>query len=565
MKKKRKNMSIGERIPLSVRLILFALILLISSITVVGYTAYQKASETTFNLIEDRLKREVYMTEIAASNLLYAYVNSSDDFFERFDKEVVQRQSSQLIQDGLNADFFFVRNENATPFSVSVKTKTQIPAEIVKEITKKNSGIIHKSFNGQDYTLAFKEMQELKGIFLLAVPTESFIKPVHELAYNTIWIGIISVFFMMGILFLAVRSMTKPLTILREKMRKMREGDIQLDLNINTNLPEILSLIKSFKQLAGYLGMMIQRINTTTENLFSTGRKLKHSSDDVLTLHTNLVEAIEMVKNGAQQTASSSEESAKVFHSMKNTVQTVLERIERLFSSAQGMNRSANTGEQNMRQMIESLNRFEKECKTMSKTIQSVRDHSTAIEKVVEMIYAISEKTKLLSLNATIEAARAGEEGKGFAIVAEEVRKLAEQSSKATEDIAQSVKMMDDISQSAYQQFKLILELVQNHLEVAGKSRLSFDQLVDEIGKVNEILSETRHSLHTLDDWLPKMEQSAENFLSVSQETFASAEQMQSVAKVQMEQIRETHAIGLTLMELSESLKSTTNKFQFKS
>ena len=565
MKKKRKNMSIGERIPLSVRLILFALILLISSITVVGYTAYQKASETTFNLIEDRLKREVYMTEIAASNLLYAYVNSSDDFFERFDKEVVQRQSSQLIQDGLNADFFFVRNEKATPFSVSVKTKTQIPAAIVKEITKKNSGIIHKSFNGQDYTLAFKEMQELKGIFLLAVPTESFIKPVHELAYNTIWIGIISVFFMMGILFLAVRSMTKPLTILREKMRKMREGDIQLDLNINTNLPEILSLIKSFKQLAGYLGMMIQRINTTTENLFSTGRKLKHSSDDVLTLHTNLVEAIEMVKNGAQQTASSSEESAKVFHSMKNTVQTVLERIERLFSSVQGMNRSANTGEQNMRQMIESLNRFEKECKTMSKTIQSVRDHSTAIEKVVEMIYAISEKTKLLSLNATIEAARAGEEGKGFAIVAEEVRKLAEQSSKATEDIAQSVKMMHDISQSAYQQFKLILELVQNHLEVAGKSRLSFDQLVDEIGKVNEILSETRHSLHTLDDWLPKMEQSAENFLSVSQETFASAEQMQSVAKVQMEQIRETHAIGLTLMELSESLKSTTNKFQFKS
>lgn len=565
MKKKRKNMSIGERIPLSVRLILFALILLISSITVVGYTAYQKASKTTFNLIEDRLKREVYMTEIAASNLLYAYVNSSDDFFERFDKEVVQRQSSQLIQDGLNADFFFVRNEKATPFSVSVKTKTQIPAEIVKEITKKNSGIIHKSFNGQDYTLAFKEMQELKGIFLLVVPTESFIKPVHELAYNTIWIGIISVLFMMGILFLAIRSMTKPLTILREKMRKMREGDIQLDLNINTNLPEILSLIKSFKQLAGYLGMMIQRINTTTENLFSTGRKLKHSSDDVLTLHTNLVEAIEMVKNGAQQTASSSEESAKVFHSMKNTVQTVLERIERLFSSAQGMNRSANTGEQNMRQMIESLNRFEKECKTMSKTIQSVRDHSTAIEKVVEMIYAISEKTKLLSLNATIEAARAGEEGKGFAIVAEEVRKLAEQSSKATEDIAQSVKMMDDISQSAYRQFKLILELVQNHLEVADKSRLSFDQLVDEIGKVNEILSETRHSLHTLDDWLPKMEQSAENFLSVSQETFASAEQMQSVAKVQMEQIRETHAIGLTLMELSESLKSTTNKFQFKS
>lgn len=116
-------MSIGERIPLSVRLILFALILLISSITVVGYTAYQKASETTFNLIEDRLKREVYMTEIAASNLLYAYVNSSDDFFERFDKEVVQRQSSQLIQDGLNADFFSFEMKMPHHFRLALKQK----------------------------------------------------------------------------------------------------------------------------------------------------------------------------------------------------------------------------------------------------------------------------------------------------------------------------------------------------------------------------------------------------------------------------------------------------------
>lgn len=121
-------MSIGERIPLFVRLILFALILLISSITVVGYTAYQKASETTFNLIEDRLKREVYMTEIAASNLLYAYVNSSDDFFERFDKEVVQRQSSQLIQDGLNADFFSFEMKRPHHFRLALiqKLKSQL-------------------------------------------------------------------------------------------------------------------------------------------------------------------------------------------------------------------------------------------------------------------------------------------------------------------------------------------------------------------------------------------------------------------------------------------------------
>ena len=560
MKLKKKRFT-GLRIPLSVRLSIFTLVLLISSIAVVGFSAYQKASETAIHLTEDRLLREVYMAEVVAKNLMFAYVDRDDDFLKRFDKEVIQKQSSQLIQDGLPADFFLIHNNKVEPFSVSRKSDINISQPLLNKITHKNEGILHEKIEGKSYTFAFKEMQELKGIFLLAVPSENFMAPVYELATNTIWIGMISILIMMIILLIMVRSITKPLTALQNKMRIMRKGNIQLDLNIETKVPEILSLMKSFKQLAGYLSDIIQRINATTEDLSDTGRKLKNSSDDVIKLHTNLVESISIVKNGAEETASSSEKSVAAFHSMKETIESVLEKIEYLITSAEGMNQSANVGEWKMREMVETLNKFEKECKSMSAIMKSVRDHSKQIEKVVEIIHALAEKTKLLSLNAAIEAARAGEEGKGFSIVAQEVRKLAEQSSKATEEISNSVKMMDGISLSAFKEFESILHLVQQHLRVAGESRLSFDQLVAEVGKVNQILSETTNSLHTLQNLLPSMEKAAENYLFVSQETFSSAEQMYSIANVQMEQIRENHSIGLTLMELSESLKSTTSKF----
>ncbi|WP_420835820.1 methyl-accepting chemotaxis protein [Bacillus weihaiensis] len=389
-------------------------------------------------------------------------------------------------------------------------------------------------------------------------------EPITKLANFTWVVVLISVILTTSILFLLVRSFTKPLSKLRDIMREVRNGDLSQNLTINTTIPEINSLNQSFNQMMEQMRSMIVKIDGTTSELTFTGNQLKNASDDVQQQNTQLIEAIRVVKTGAEQTASSSDKNVSTFQNMKNEIKLVLQNMEYVFNSASDMNTSAKHGEKSISSMIKAMSDFDREFEKMTQTIKGVKDNSLVITKVVSIIQSIAEQTKLLALNATIEAARAGEAGKGFAVVANEVRKLADQSSRATEEITQSIKMMEKISDQASTEFNGMLISIQAHLSVAEDSKESFDQLMKEIANVNQKLSGMKENLQELNQSVPMMEESSEHFVSISQETLASAEQMLTSSEDQMIQINRTHEIGRILTDLSKSLSESTKQFKVK-
>ena len=180
------------------------------------------------------------------------------------------------------------------------------------------------------------------------------------------------------------------------------------------------------------------------------------------------------------------------------------------------------------------------------------------------LVNGIAEQTKLLALNASIEAARAGDAGKGFAVVAQEVRNLAEQSTKATEQISNSVLNMENIAIGASQEFEQMLSKIKNNLQMANESKISFDELMQEISEVSERLQRIQGELKDLKGILPNLEQSADHFISVSQETLASAEDMLISSENQITQMESTDEIGLKLNQLSQSLWAMAQRFQVR-
>ena len=546
---------------LSTRLFLLFVSLLVLSVVVVGVSSYIKAKDMNTKTIENRLVRETDLMGYIAENLKFVYVSDNDYFMQQLDTNV-RTQKEKLKSDGITSEFFYIVDKKVTPFKVSEKSLPTISNQVINQITETKTGVLHEKIKGEDYTITFQAMKEIGGTFGIIIPTKSYMDPVTQMAYFTLIVIIISILITTLVTILFVRTLTKPLNQLRNTMREVRVGNLTDSVEIKTSIPEIISLHTSYNAMIGHMSSMLNELKETTIELEDTGGELKKSSNDALTSSHQLITAINTVKLGAEQTAISSENSVNSFKDMKHKIEIMMKNMETVFQSSESMNHSADRGEKNISELITTITIFEKDFDQLTRTIKQVKDYSKAITNLVGLVDGIAEQTKLLALNASIEAARAGDAGKGFAVVAHEVRNLAEQSTLATKEISQAITNMEHITLTASDEFEHMLSKINKNLLMANESKITFDELMQEIIGVNSNLQGMQTELEDLKGNLPQLEQTAEHFSSISQETLASAQEMLATSENQIQQMESTDEIGLKLHHLSQSLSDITMRFK---
>lgn len=563
MKAKGKLYDMLKKFSLQTRLLVLILSLLLLTVSAVAFISYGKSKETTINLMEQRLIKEVKSIYDIAQNLMLIYVGEEKKFTKKMN-QVIKSQDAELSQDGLKGNYFLVNEKGATPFQISKNSNIAFSQTTLDAIRKKQNGILHKEINGELFTISFHSVQEFKGIYVIVIPQKQYLNEINGMAKYIFIVVLVSLTITSMIIITLVRSLTSPLTRLREVMREARSGNLDVHVEAKTTTPEITSLVKSFDAMIIQMSTLLSKMSTTTKDLSMTGEELRSLSGDVLAENEQLMEAIQVVKIGAEQTAASSEDTINMFQEMKMSVKHLFSHMKVVLNNTKSMNQSAYEGEKSVGNLIRTFDSFEKEFKGVSSTVREVKIHSEAIAKIVILIQELAGKTKLLALNAAIEAARAGDSGTGFAVVANEVKKLAEQSSDATDEITKTIEQMEFISMKASNEFSEMLDNFQTHLETASASRKSFDQLLQEIEDVSLMIEKAENELMVLNAALPKMESAAENFVSVSQQTVASAEQMISASEKQKTNVMKSHEAGGRLTELSLSLNKLNSEFTTK-
>ncbi|WP_100012956.1 methyl-accepting chemotaxis protein [Lentibacillus sediminis] len=550
-----------QKTPLRTRLLMPILGLIMLSVVAVGLTSYVNAKDLIMTAIEDRLSRETQLMGYIAQNLHFTYVSDEAYFMQMFNSNI-RTQQNQLAKDGIASEYFYITENEVIPFPVSEDTLPEIPESLITEITEMQNGQLHTPLSGEDYTVSFQEMDEIGGTYVLLVPTSSFMGPVTNMGYLTIAIIVISIIISTIAIFIFVKTLTKPLDVLRNTMKKVREGILEQPEAPKTTMPELLSLHKSFDAMISHMRTMLQEVKNTTNELDHTGTELKSSSDDALQSSQDLVEAIDIVKSGAEQSASTSENSMTVFIEMKNKIEMMMNNLDAVFNRSESMGASANLGEKKISELISTIKTFESDFNHLTETMKQVNHHSESVTKLVGLISGIADQTKLLSLNASIEAACAGEAGRGFAVVAKEIGKLAEQSSKATDEITGTITNTLTITTNATQEFETMLQKLNTNIGFANDSKVSLDDLMREISEMNGKLLGIQGELENVERVLPKLEGTTKDVASVSEETLASAEEMLASSEDQYKQTRNSHEIGLKLISLSKDLRGVTKQFK---
>jgi methyl-accepting chemotaxis protein len=237
------------------------------------------------------------------------------------------------------------------------------------------------------------------------------------------------------------------------------------------------------------------------------------------------------MSSGAHEQTSQSEEVASAMNQMTKTILDNSKNAGRAAETARKARAAAEQGGQIVEQTIGGMKGIAEVVRTSAGTIQNLGKSSDQIGEIIQVIDDIADQTNLLALNAAIEAARAGEHGRGFAVVADEVRKLAEQTTKATKEIADMIKRIQSETQDAVQSMVQATHQVDSGISLADRAGLSLHEIVQISQEVTEMVHQIAVASEQQSTTSSQISRNVESIATVTQETAAGSEQIARTAE----------------------------------
>jgi methyl-accepting chemotaxis protein len=296
------------------------------------------------------------------------------------------------------------------------------------------------------------------------------------------------------------------------------------------------------------IGDMSGRFNVFVDKLHETITRVAKSSNEVFSAAGLLDGAAEQMAAGVEQAATQVNSVATASEEMSTTSSEIARNCVMVAKSSEKANASAVTGEGIIQETISVMTRINDRVKQSAGIIKSLGTRSEQIGEVVGLIKQIADQTNLLALNAAIEAARAGEHGRGFAVVADEVRKLAERTTEATKEIGETIEAMQSETKNAVASMKEGENEVEQGTQEAGKSG---DALKDILKQVNTVTTEINQIAVASEEQTATTNEIASNIQQIS-------EVMQDTAK----RIQENAGAAAQLANLSKELQSLVGQFR---
>lgn len=414
------------------------------------------------------------------------------------------------------------------------------------------SGKTYVTVNGRQYLYMFRRCNTNNAVISALVP-KSIITAQALSIRHTVIISIIVSCIVVGIVGLLILiGLQRNLKQITEGLMKASQGDLTVDFAMGGK-SEFAVLSKHVMDTLSNTKSLISSVQNTTKDVSSSSNNVGKVSDVINSSVNAISDAIAEINSGVSHEADEAEECLSKMDALSGKILRTGDKISEVERLADSTKQIVQDGSDSMEQLIEQSHETFNITSTVNEKVDKLIEHSIQIEEFVNNINDIADQTTLLSLNASIEAARAGQMGRGFTVVAEEIKKLSEnsmESAKAIEDLVRQIHLMTDDAKAATSQAQGI---VKNQQEMVGTTKQMFLDMNQVIEQLLENMKMIANEIQSMDIDRADTLNSIKNISDVIEETLASTHLVS-------ERIREQASIMNGLTDATHQLNDNTTE-----
>ncbi len=364
----------------------------------------------------------------------------------------------------------YAQGENALTIDSTVKISDKPAIDALHELAK-TSSLGNFNVDPEEWFNAISRkinlLKEVDDFISLDMQEkgEQLAADVQSHFYMLVTIAILVVSLVLFAIFYVVRGITGPLGKSIAFAQMIAQNNLTQKLDIKQN-DEVGVLVKALNNMSDNLVQMVSRLaeNSTTLNTYS--QQMKQSSDEV--------------SESMEQQSQKTNEALSVAQILVSDAEAVADMSMEAAQSAAKAGDTASEGGEVVNKAITSIQEIADIVNQSAISVEELNKLGENISSIISVIESIAEQTNLLALNAAIEAARAGEQGRGFAVVADEVRQLAQRTAEATQEVSESIKSIQDNTHRVSQQMQTGTERAAYSVELAGQASEALDEIVNQ-------------------------------------------------------------------------------------
>ncbi|MDO6684594.1 MULTISPECIES: methyl-accepting chemotaxis protein [unclassified Agarivorans] len=525
--------------------------LLLILVSLIGFNVGKSTSHNLLTVEEKILPalaavlnadRDLYQARVAELEALEADEKDYQSLFENYQENAQQAKDRMQKFNDLLSDYPDSTQglESFTQrFNRWMKDSTQV-FTLLKANNKKQAIALSKDqslHSFEDLRGLYDHATEAAEALAELIEDESNEAVDSQLSALTI-VASIAVVLSILLAYFGPKILTESITRITDRINDISQGDGDLSQRLEIQRKdEIGELASSFNQFVDLLEGLIGNVNQYSKELSSSIEGISQKSEQTTEVSKEQNQSVEMIAAAVTQMAAAIREVA-------NNANQAAEEVN-------SVNAQTEQGQTITKQSVEHITLLSNTVQEASNVVESLSQDSDRIASVLDVIRGIAEQTNLLALNAAIEAARAGEQGRGFAVVADEVRNLASKTQQSTEDIQKMIEALQNGVMQAVEAINKGTSVAEGTVDLANQTLEALNQILESTSKVADVSVATATS--------------TEQQTHVTEDIDRNLNELADKTKINLENSSESLADAKVALQQAESLNQQLNRFKISS